>query len=179
MLATLVSLNTPVDYRHIIGIVNKYADCYYTGLCSVPTAICTSTEYSPFPNQTSIKGAPVSRGDCACLHVFADCPEVTSDGLRHLGCLSQLGVLRLGDLPANCLTDAVLESLEGYSGLELLGWGWETLTARQRRHPSSDDDGLGLQGASATMTILRQLQIIGMQSIIFTRDPRERNALSV
>ena len=112
-------------------------------------------QYSPFPNQTSIKGAPVSRGDCPCLHVFADCPEVTSDGLRHLGCLSQLGVLQLGDLPANCLTDAVLESLEGYSGLELLGWGWETLTARLRWHPSGDDDSLWPQGASAAMAISR------------------------
>ena len=89
--------------------------------------------------------------NCACLHVSADCPEVTSDGLRHLGCLSQLRVLRLDGIPACYLTDAVLESLEGCSGLELLGWGWETLTARQKWHPSGDDDGLGRQGASGTM----------------------------
>ena len=75
------------------------------------------------PSQTNIRAVPVSRGDCACLHVSADCPEVTSDGLRHLGRLSQLKVLRLGDLPTDYLTEAVLESLQGYSGLELLGLG--------------------------------------------------------
>ena len=95
----------------------------------------------PCRNQTNIKDVPVGSSNCACLHVFADCPEVTSDGLHHLGCLSQLRVLRLDGIPAGYLTDAVLESLEGCSGLELLGWGWETLTARQRRHPSGDDDG--------------------------------------
>ena len=145
-------LNTPLDYLHN-ETANRCPRCYSIRLCMHHLQYMYG--HMLWPNQTSIKGAPVSRGDCACLHVFADCPEVTSDGLRHLGCLSQLRVLRLGDLPANCLTDAVLESLEGYSGLELLGWGWETLTARQRRHPSGDDNGLGCHGASATMAISR------------------------
>ena len=127
MLAILFSLNTPVDYLHIIGMVNENPYCYYTGLCSVPTAICTSTLHS---QQTSIKDAQVSRDNCTCLHAFADCSRVTPDGLRHLGCLSQLKVLRLGDLPAGYINDAELKSLHGHSGLELLGW--EALTARQR-----------------------------------------------
>ena len=84
----------------------------------------------PCTNQTDIKADPVGSGNCACLHVFADCPGVMAEGLRHLGCLSQLKVPRLGDLPAGYINDAELKSLHGHSGLELLGW--ETLTARQR-----------------------------------------------
>ena len=57
------------------------------------------------------------------LYVFTDCPEVTSESLRHQGYLSQLKVLRLGGLPTGYLTDALQGSLHSRPRQELLGLG--------------------------------------------------------
>ena len=47
----------------------------------------------------------------SCLYPFADCSGVTADGLRLLGCPSQLKVLRLDGITAGYLTDALLDHL--------------------------------------------------------------------
>ena len=63
------------------------------------------------PDQTGITDVPVSRGSCARLSVSADCPKVTSAGLRNLGQLN-LEYLRLSGLPENSISESVLGGLE-------------------------------------------------------------------
>ena len=66
------------------------------------------------PDQTGITDVPVSRGSCTRLSVSADCPKVTSGGLRNLGQLN-LQSLQLSGLPKNSISKAVLGSLKtGY-----------------------------------------------------------------
>ena len=94
------------------------------------------------------------------LYVFTDCPEVTSESLRHQGYLSQLKVNLLGGLPADSVTDAVLESLHSCSGLELLGLG--------------DADSLPETAIPAVMIMTR-----GFRALQLLWPFRARNRLSI
>ena len=50
------------------------------------------------PDQVSITVASVSRGRCAHLSVFADSPNVTADGILHLGNLSSSNCSQLREV---------------------------------------------------------------------------------
>ena len=55
------------------------------------------SQVSPIRYRPAVVAAPV----CMCVCVFADCPEVTPDSLRHLSSVTELWSLTLTGVPAS------------------------------------------------------------------------------
>ena len=72
------------------------------------------------PGQTGVRAAPVIRGSCARLSVFADSPKLTSLGLGKLNNNYRVYDLRLSGFP---ITETLLNSLPWKSSLSILALG--------------------------------------------------------
>ena len=72
------------------------------------------------PGQTGVRAAPVIRGSCARLSVFADSPKLTSLGFGKLNNSYPVYDLRLSGFP---ITDTLLHSVPWKTSLRQLALG--------------------------------------------------------
>ena len=72
------------------------------------------------PGQTGVRAAPVIRGSCARLSVFADSPKLTSLGFGKLNNSYPVDALQLRGFP---ITDTLLYSVPWKSSLSRLALG--------------------------------------------------------
>ena len=77
------------------------------------------------PAQTRLALDSASQPWQLCLSVFADSPRVTTDGILHLRNFSRVSWIYLKGVQAYSISDAVLDSLHGFSELDTLVLGDE------------------------------------------------------